>query len=199
MTEKPPTFFSQHAIVTGGSSGIGKATAKLLFGEGANVSIIARNPEKLDAALIEIETERRFPGQKTIAIEADVADRFSAETAIESAISQLGSPDLFIASAGIAHPGYFPDLPVEIFEQTMAINYFGSLYCLKTIVPVMAKQGRGHVVLISSGAGLIGIYGYTPYSASKFALRGLAESLRGELRVMGIGISIVYPPDTDTP
>jgi 3-dehydrosphinganine reductase len=199
MTEKQPTFFPQHAIVTGGSSGIGKATAKLLFSQGANISIIARNPEKLEAALTEIETARLLPEQKAIALEADVANRQSIETAIEAAIDRLGLPDLFIASAGIAHPGYFQDLPVEIFEETMAINYFGSLYCLKTIVPVMAKQGRGHVVLISSGAGLIGIYGYTPYCPSKFALRGLAESLRGELRVMGIGISIVYPPDTDTP
>jgi 3-dehydrosphinganine reductase len=199
VNPKKSNFFTQHAIVTGGSSGIGKATAKLLFNEGANLSIIARNPENLEAALIEIETGRRFPGQKAIALEADVSNRHSIETAIESAISQLGPPDLFIASAGIAHPGYFQDLPVEIFEETMAINYFGSLYCLKTIVPVMAKPGRGHVVLISSGAGLIGIYGYTPYCPSKFALRGLAESLRGELRVMGIGISIVYPPDTDTP
>lgn len=199
MNDKQPNFKDQHAIITGGSSGIGKATAKLLFSQGANLSIIARNPEKLAAALTEIETVRRFREQTVIVLEADVSHRHSIETAIESSISQLGSPDLLIASAGIAHPGYFQDLPVEIFEQTMAINYFGSLYCLKTIVPVMAKQGKGHVVLISSGAGLIGIYGYTPYCPSKFALRGLAESLRGELRVMGIGISIVYPPDTDTP
>ena len=199
VNPKTSNFFRKHAIVTGGSSGIGKATAKLLFNEGANLSIIARNPKNLDAALTEIETARCSREQKAIALAADVSNRHSIETAIESAINQFGPPDLFIASAGIAHPGYFQDLPVEIFEETMAINYFGSLYCLKTIVPVMAKQGRGHVVLISSGAGLIGIYGYTPYCPSKFALRGLAESLRGELRVMGIGISIVYPPDTDTP
>jgi 3-dehydrosphinganine reductase len=192
-------FNPKHAIITGGSSGIGKATAKLLFSQGTNISILARNPEKLNAALTEIETARLYPEQKLIALEADVANRYSAETAIAIAIDRLGSPDLFIASAGIAHPGYFQELPVEVFEETMAINYFGSLYCLKLIVPIMAKKSRGHVVLISSGAGLIGIYGYTPYSPSKFALRGLAESLRGELRAMNIGISIVYPPDTDTP
>lgn len=199
MNDLHRDFHNQHAIVTGGSSGIGKATAKLLFSLGANVSLIARRPEKLAAALTEIETVRRFENQTAIALEADVAARSSIETALKTALERLGVPDLFIASAGIAHPGYFPDLPVEIFEQTMAINYFGSLYCLKALVPVMAKNGKGHVVLISSGAGLIGIYGYTPYCPSKFAIRGLAESLRGELRVLGIGISIVYPPDTDTP
>ena len=66
-------------------------------------------------------------------------------------------------------------------------------------LPAMVQQGRGAIVLISSGAGLIGVYGYTPYSPSKFALRGLAESLRGELKVSGIQVAIVYPPDTDTP
>jgi len=199
MTDKRSLFHQQHAFITGGSSGIGKATARLLFSQGANVTILARNRDKLDTALAEIETARCSPQQRAIALEADVSDRPSLERAISEAIEQLGDPDLFVASAGIAHPGYFQDLPVEIFEQTMAVNYFGTLYCLKSIVPVMAKRGSGHVVLISSGAGSIGIYGYTPYCPSKFALRGLAESLRGELRQMGIGISIVYPPDTDTP
>lgn len=78
----------------------------------------------------------------------------------------------------------------------MATNYFGSLYCIKAALPAM--QANSHIVLVSSGAGLIGIYGYSAYSPSKFAVRGLAESLRGELKV-GVGISIIYPPDTDTP
>jgi 3-dehydrosphinganine reductase len=81
----------------------------------------------------------------------------------------------------------------------MAINYFGTLYCIKAALPGMEQQRRGQIAMVSSGAGLIGIYGYTPYSPSKFALRGLAEALRGELKPWGIGVSIVYPPDTDTP
>jgi 3-dehydrosphinganine reductase len=81
----------------------------------------------------------------------------------------------------------------------MAINYFGALYGIKAALPAMVERGKGNVVLISSGAALIGLYGYTPYSPSKFALRGLAESLRGELKPLGIRVSVVYPPDTDTP
>lgn len=186
-------------MITGGSSGIGKATAQLLASQGDHVSIIGRDPIKLDRAQAEISAARLQSTQQVLPVAADVADRAQAEQAIQTAISQLGAPDVLITCAGIAHPGYFRELPIEIFEQTMAINYFGSLYCIKAALPAMESRRQGHIVVVSSGAGLIGIYGYTPYSPSKFALRGLAEALRGELKVMGIGISIVYPPDTDTP
>ncbi|WP_088892547.1 SDR family oxidoreductase [Leptolyngbya ohadii] len=187
------------AIITGGSSGIGKALAKRLVQQGANVAIVARDPEKLALAQQEIVAYCRRADQQVCIYSADVSDRLQAETAIQAAIAALGSPALLVTCAGIAHPGYFQDLPIEIFERTMAINYFGSLYCIRAVVPAMMAQGQGQIAMISSGAGLIGIYGYTPYSPSKFALRGLAESLRGELKPMGIGVSIVYPPDTDTP
>ena len=190
-------FNQQHAIITGGSSGIGKATAKLLASQGANISIIARSMAKLEAAKAEIISA--FPNSAVFTVAADVADRVQAEQAIAAAIAQQGAPDILITSAGIAHPGYFQELPLEIFERTMAVNYFGTLYCIKAALPAMEQRQRGSIVLISSGAGLIGIYGYTPYSPSKFALRGLAESLRGELKVAGIQVAIVYPPDTDTP
>ena len=192
-------FLNQHAIITGGSSGIGKATAKLLAEGGANVSIIARDRAKLDLAKQEIETARATPNQKVLALAADVANQSENTKAMQTAIEQLGNPDILITSAGMAFPGYFAEIPLEIFEQTMAINYFGSLYSIRAVLPAMEQQKQGHIVLIASGAGLIGLYGYTAYSPSKFALRGLAESLRGELKPKGINLSIVYPPDTDTP
>jgi 3-dehydrosphinganine reductase len=192
-----------HAIITGGSSGIGKATAKLLAAEGVNISIIARDKLKLETAKSEIEavsiSPKSKPEQQVFAVTADVSNYGEIEGAIKEAIALLGPPDLLIASAGIARPGYFRELPLEVFEKTMAVNYFGSLYSIKTVLPFMEKQQKGQIVLISSGAGLIGIYGYTPYCPSKFAIRGLAESLRGELKESGITVSVVYPPDTDTP
>jgi 3-dehydrosphinganine reductase len=190
-------FNQQHAIITGGSSGIGKATAKLLASRGANLSLIARDRAKLEAAKAEIT--QAFPNSQVSIFSADVSDRAQATQAITDAIAQQGAPDILITSAGIAHPGYFQELPLEVFEQTMAINYFGTLYCIKAALPSMEARRHGSIVLISSGAGLIGIYGYTPYSSTKFALRGLAESLRSELKVAGIQVAIVYPPDTDTP
>ncbi|MGK7874687.1 MAG: SDR family oxidoreductase [Xenococcaceae cyanobacterium] len=192
-------FHQHHGIITGGSSGIGKATAQLLAREGCHISIIARTQTKLEAAKAEIEAARANPNQQVVAISADVSNRVQIEEAIKTAIDQIGPPDLLITSAGIAHPGYFQELPIEVFERTMAINYFGSLYSIRAALPVMEKRQQGHIVLVSSGAGLIGIYGYTPYSSTKFALRGLAESLRGELKPLGVHVSIVYPPDTDTP
>lgn len=191
------TNASRHAILTGGSSGIGKATAKRLATQGYHLSLIARDAEKL--AIAQAELMAIAPGQTIHTYSADVADRAQAETAMQQAIAQLGAPDLLITCAGIAHPGYFRELPLEVFERTMAVNYFGTLYCIRAALPAMEQRQRGQIVMVSSGAGLVGLFGYTPYSPSKFALRGLAESLRGELKGYGIGVSIVYPPDTDTP
>jgi 3-dehydrosphinganine reductase len=192
-------FKHQHAIITGGSSGIGKATAQLLAQEGANITIIARTQITLDTAKSDLEAVKATPVQRVMTIAADVSDRVQIEQAIQSAISSLGPVDLLVTSAGIAHPGYFQEIPTEVFEQTMATNYFGTLYSIRAVLPTMEQHQKGHVVLVSSGAGLMGLYGYTPYSPTKFALRGLAESLRGELKLSGIHTSIVYPPDTDTP
>lgn len=192
-------YLNQHAIITGGSSGIGKATAKLLAQQGANISLIARDRDKLRNAQQEILGVTVTSEQKILIFTADVANQEEITTAIQKAIAELGTPELVITSAGMAYPGYFSEIPLEIFEQTMAVNYFGSLYAIRVALLAMKQQQRGNIVLISSGAGIIGVYGYTAYCPSKFALRGLAESLRGELKPQGIRVTIVYPPDTDTP
>jgi len=189
----------KHAIITGGSSGIGKALAKLLVQQGISISLIARDRSKLELAQQEIKEVANHSEIDVSIYSADVSKQIEITAAINSAIAISGTPQLLVTSAGIAHPGYFSEIPIEIFEQTMAINYFGSLYAIRAVLPAMAKDGRGNIALISSGAGLIGIYGYTAYCPSKFALRGLAESLRGELKPKGIGVMIIYPPDTDTP
>jgi 3-dehydrosphinganine reductase len=88
---------------------------------------------------------------------------------------------------------------MDVHRQTMEIDYFGTLHLVRALLPGMREAGQGRIVLISSGAGLVGIFGYSAYSPAKFAVRGLGEVLRAELKPHGIGVSVVYPPDTDTP
>jgi 3-dehydrosphinganine reductase len=130
---------------------------------------------------------------------ADVANRIETEAAVKAAIAELGAPDMIVTSAGISEPGYFAELPADNFERAMAVNYLGTLYAIRAALPSMRARKRGQVVLISSGAALMGIFGYSSYGPSKFAVRGLAETLRAELKADHIGVSIAYPPDTETP
>jgi len=187
----------QHVLITGGSSGIGLALARQCAAQGARLSLLARDPARLAAARAEVLA--LHPRASVFTTSVDVALAADLTSALAAAEQTHGPVDLLIASAGIARPGYFEEVPVSVFERTMAVNYFGTLYALKALVPAMRARRHGAVVLISSGAGLHGFFGYTPYSPTKFALRGLAEALRAELKDTGVGITIVYPPDTDTP
>ena len=145
-------FNQQHAIITGGSSGIGKAVAKLLVQEGANVSIIARNKAKLDQGQTELQALKINSQQRILTLTADVAEEEEITQGIKNAIAQLGNPHILITSAGIAIPGYFMEIPVEVFNRTMEVNYFGTLYAIRAVLPAMEKAGKGNIVLISSGA-----------------------------------------------
>jgi 3-dehydrosphinganine reductase len=187
----------QHVLITGGSSGIGLALARQCASEGAKLSLLARDRGKLEAARSAITAGN--PGSpEVVSLSADVAVEAEVLAALSAAEKVHGPIDVLIACAGISRPGYFEEVPVSVFERTMAVNYFGTLYALKTVIPSMKKRRSGAVVLVSSGAGLHGFFGYTPYSPSKFALRGLAEALRAEMKDTGVHVMIVYPPDTDT-
>jgi len=106
---------------------------------------------------------------------------------------------VLVNSAGIVEPGYIQDLSLEVFKQTVDINYLGTVSVIKAFLPEMMQRKSGQVVVISSAVGYLGVVGYTAYSSTKYALRGFAEALRSEMRYYGIRVSIVYPPDTDTP
>ena len=188
----------RHAIITGGSSGIGLEIAKLLLREGYNVSIIARDSTKLQKAYEQLLILRPDPSLCVGRFSSDVTDKTGIVATIRAAVEAAGPPDLLITSAGVTRPGYFQELSTEIFEQMMSVNYLGTVYTVKAVVPLMQDQGHGHIVMISSGAGLVGMFGYSAYSPSKFAVRGFAESLRAELKVYGINVAVVFPPDTDT-
>jgi 3-dehydrosphinganine reductase len=108
-------------------------------------------------------------------------------------------PAILINSAGTTHPGRFIDLEEAHFRTSMAVNYWGTVHTLQHAVPWMIDRGEGQILNVSSVAGILGVYGMTAYSAAKFAVRGLSASLRAELKEHGINVSVLCPPDTDTP
>ena len=188
-----------HALISGGSSGIGLALARILVSEGWDVTILARVQARLDEAKAILDAARKTTSQRIVASSANVADSAALAGAVDEAVATLGAPDLVVASAGIVIPETFEKLPPDAFQQTMDVNYYGTVNLVRACLASMRGKGAGHIVLVSSGAGLIGLYGYTAYAPSKFAVRGFGEALRSELAPEGILVSVVFPPDTDTP
>jgi 3-dehydrosphinganine reductase len=129
----------------------------------------------------------------------DVTDYRQVDKSVSRVISEAGTPDILINSAGITHPGYVQDLELKHFRDQMEVNYFGTVYLTKALLPGMIERGSGYIVNISSMAGFVGVYGYSAYSPSKFAVTGFSDTLRSEMKPYGIKVFIVYPPDTDTP
>ncbi len=193
------SLFGKLALVTGGSSGIGLALAKQIVHNGGSVVILARRQELLETALLEIEDQRISHEQKILSLQGDVTNFDSLKNILIDFSKQNGTPDIVINSAGVAHPGIFSALPLEIFHWMMDVNYFGTINVLKILVPEMQKRRSGSIVNISSVAGFIGVYGYTAYGASKYAVAGFTDALRSELKPYNIKVAIVFPPDTDTP
>jgi len=193
------SFKNKSVLITGGSSGIGFALAKELVSEGSHVWILARDQERLDSALANLKSLKIDDSQKLGTIKLDVTDPTEVSLLLKAWTMQNGAPDLLINSAGVAHPGYFQELDLDIFHWMMDVNYFGTVNIIKAVIPDMISRGSGYIVNLSSQAGFIGVFGYTAYGASKYAVRGFSDALRAEMKPLGINLSIVFPPDTDTP
>jgi len=187
------------ALITGGSSGIGLALAKALLQDGLDVCILARDEEKLDRAKSQLSSYKKVENQTIQTLSCDVTDYEVLNASLNQWTEENSLPDMVINSAGVTYPGYFQELDVNIFHWLMDVNFFGTLHVIKSLIPMMIARGSGKIVNISSQAGFIGVFGYSAYSASKYAVRGLSEVLRAELKPLGIQVSIVFPPDTQTP
>ena len=190
------SFKDKLALITGGSSGIGLALAKELAQQGMQIAILSRRLEALEAAKSELEP---LTEHFVHIISADVSDWEQTNEKLTAFQSEVGVPDLLINSAGVARPGQFENMDVELFHWMIDINLMGPIHTCKALIPAMLERGSGHIVNVSSVAGFIGTYGYTAYGASKFGLRGFSDALRSEVRSRGISVSVVFPPDTDTP
>lgn len=192
------TFQNKIAYIIGGSSGIGLATAKLLYGQGAKVIIFSRDEQKLVEAVKRIRKQPSGCQNNTNWLPMDVADRAMVDHVMGTAVEQFGVPDILINCAGRAYPHYFEDISYQQFEETMQINFYGIWHTTQKLVPLMKTKG-GYIVNVSSIAGFIGVFGLSDYCASKFAIIGFSEALRSELKPHKIMVSVLCPPDTDTP
>jgi 3-dehydrosphinganine reductase len=185
-------------IITGGSSGLGKALAHRLADKGAHLALIARNESRLAEAREELEQTAK-PGGKVLTYSCDVVDHAEVESTMAAIVDELGPPQLLINSAGILREGHFEQLPLSTFNEVMDINYFGTLHCIKAVLPYFQKQGGGWIVNISSIGGRMGVFGYSAYCSSKYAVVGLTDTLRGELKPQGIRLQLVCPAEFDSP
>ena len=187
------------ALITGGSSGIGFALAEKLASQGASVWLLARREDRLKQAVGALQLKALGQDQAFGYLAADVADKGSLFSALNRFTAEVGAPDVLINSAGASRPGHFEALDPEVFEELMRTNYLGTVYTTRALIQGMINRRSGTIVNISSIAGFIGVYGYSAYGATKYAVRGFSDVLRAEMKPKGIQVSIVFPPDTETP
>ena len=179
------------AFVTGASRGIGRAVAHALARRGAVVGLAARSTPHLEALAAEL------PGAHH-PLTCDVALPASITTAVEDFVAATGGLDLLVANAGIAHYQPVAEQSLEHIENMTAVNWLGTVHTVQAALPYMLDRGSGHIVVMSSGAGLRGFPGAAAYSATKAAQRMFAEALRHELAGSGVSVTIVYPGEIRT-
>jgi 3-dehydrosphinganine reductase len=188
-------FRGRHALVTGGSAGIGLAIARRLVALGCGVTLVARDAERLRGAAGRLGASGAAPPVRTLGL--DVADAEAVAAALPAEVAER-PVDLLVNCAGISTPATFLDLTPDQLRREMDVNYFGAVWATRAVLPHFLERGSGHVLNVGSTASLVGIHGYAAYTPPKFALYGLSEVLRAELAPRGIGVTIVLPTSTRT-
>ncbi len=186
-------------VISGGSSGIGKALAGRYVSQGHDVIIGSPYQDELSLALGELNARMADGAQRINALLLDVGDERSVGAFVDHVARTHGKIDILVNCAGISVCKEFENTSSAEYLSTMLVNYYGTVLLTRKTIPLMRERGGGHIVNISSLAGVLGVYGYSAYSPSKFAIVGYSEVLRNELLCDGIGVSLVLPPDTDTP
>lgn len=185
---------NKNALITGAGKGIGKAIAIALAKEGVNVILVSRTQADVD----QLADETNDLGVKSLALSADVSDIKSINSAVEKALTEFKHIDILINSAGIASFGKFLDLEPAAFERIIQVNLMGTYYATRAVIPNMIERQSGDIINISSTAGLNGNALTSAYSASKFAVLGLTDSLMQEMRKHNIRVTALTPSTVAT-
>jgi NAD(P)-dependent dehydrogenase (short-subunit alcohol dehydrogenase family) len=180
--------------ITGASSGIGRATAIALAAEGAAVVLLARRADRLDAVVRAIAAA----GGRALAVPGDVTVEADSRTLVARAVEAFGRLDVMICNAGIGYHGTLDDTPPAVMRRVVDVNLMGTFYAAAAALEVFRRQGRGHIIAVSSIAGRRGVGGSSVYSATKAAQIGFIEALRAEFVGTDLAASIVYPVATTT-
>ncbi|CAO3606589.1 unnamed protein product [Mucor hiemalis] len=202
LTRVPFKPQGKHCFITGGSTGLGKSLAIELVKKGADVCIVARRVSELEAAVEEIKLNRKSENQQVIFISADVMNQKDVVRAFDEAKVKMGrNPDFVCACAGASYPKFFLDHTMEEFERLTTLNYLGQAYVAHQAAQRMRDSNikDGKIVFISSMLGMLSFAGWSTYAPTKYAVRGLADTLRNELKRYSIGVHIFFPGGIESP
>jgi len=189
------TLQGKTAIITGASSGIGKATALLMAGERMNLALASRDPNSLDAVRNEVERS----GSPVLACPTDVTNPGQVQALVDETMHLFGQIDIIVCCAGQYLRRPAAKLTIPEIRHIMEVNYFGTLNLIYPVLPMMLERGSGHIVVVSSVDGKKGLPPDTAYVPSKFALVGFMDVLRQELHGSGVHASTICPGRVDTP
>lgn len=188
-------FHDKVAIITGASSGIGRATALALAQRGAKVALAARRVELLKQVAAQIDQA----GGEALVLPTDVCEQDQIESMVREALQRWGQVDILVSNAGQYIRRATTELDAQVMHTSMQVNFFSHLHLVQATLPHMLERKSGHIVLVSSMDGKKGLRPDAPYVATKFALNGLGEVMRQELREHGISTLLVLPGRVDTP
>ena len=189
-------FENQVVLITGASSGIGAATAQLFAREGAICVLVARSEAKLQ----EVAKQLQSIGARTLVIPADVADRSQLDFVVAQVMEKFGHIDVLFNNAGKSYTGNIDQTAfIEHLEEMIQVDFLGSVYATKAVLPIMLRQKHGHIINMSSVVGKKAFPKFTGYSSVMHAISGFTDGLRQELANTNIGVSIIHPALTQTP
>jgi short-subunit dehydrogenase len=189
------TLQGKTAIITGASSGIGRATALLMARQKLNLALAARDPKTLDGVRHEVER----CGSPVLACPTDITQPQQVQALVDEAVRLFGQVDIIVCNAGQLLRRPAANLTMSEIRHIMEVNYFGTLNLIYAVLPMMLKRGSGHIVVVSSVDGKKGLPPDTAYAASKFALVGFMDVLRQELHGTDVHACTILPGRVDTP